>query len=94
MPCLPAHWKTFTLHYRFGESLYHINVAQDGTDAAHRAPRITLDGITLDRPVIPLADDRRVHTVDISVSADSSYRSAADSTGLGNSPETASTSDA
>jgi cellobiose phosphorylase len=27
-PCLPADWDGFTMHYRFRETIYHINVRQ------------------------------------------------------------------
>ena len=33
-PCLPADWKGFTLHYRYRETLYHINVLQDAQGTA------------------------------------------------------------
>jgi cyclic beta-1,2-glucan synthetase len=36
VPCLPRDWKTFKVHYRFRETLYHITVRQSGTDASRR----------------------------------------------------------
>ena len=83
-PCLPAHWEEFQLHYRFRESRYHITVVQAGADTAGCAPRITLDGVTLDEPAIRLSDDRREHTVEVSVSA--GPRFSAESTAPGHPP--------
>ena len=64
-PCLRADWKTFKLHYRYRETLYHIVVLQ--TDAADDKTRVTVDGIELRDEAIPLVDDRLEHAVEVRI---------------------------
>ena len=58
-PCLPPQWPQYTLRYRFGSSLYIIQVAQVGTGPA----RLTLDGAARAELHVPLVDDGGVHQV-------------------------------
>jgi cellobiose phosphorylase len=64
-PCLPADWKTFTMHYRYRETVYHIAVlhTHDGISET----RVMVDGVEQRDPVIPLVDDRREHSVEVRV---------------------------
>ncbi len=64
-PCLPADWETFTMHYRYRETVYHIAVrhAHDG----NRDTRVTVDNVEQHDPVIPLIDDHREHSVEVRV---------------------------
>ena len=66
-PCLPAHWQEFKIHYRYRETVYHIVVSQTRTvDAGEGGVMsVTVDGIERTDKVIPLADDRREHTVGV-----------------------------
>jgi cellobiose phosphorylase len=59
-PLLPAHWPGFTLHYRFGESSYRIDVTR-----AVGAASLTLDGVRLQSNHIDLVDDGRHHVVTV-----------------------------
>ena len=72
-PCLPADWTGFSLHYRFRETVYHINVRQ-GQGAAMA---LSVDGVQLAEPSIPLVDDRKDHEVELSLPAQVSAVSAA-----------------
>jgi cellobiose phosphorylase len=64
-PCLPADWQTFTVHYRYRETVYHITVQQlHGGDAG---TPLTVDGVEQQEPVIPLVDDRQEHSVELRV---------------------------
>jgi cyclic beta-1,2-glucan synthetase len=68
-PCLPAHWDGFKVHYRHRETVYHIMVTQvhrDG-DGTLGEPRVKLDGVEQTTASIPLVDDHREHTVEVSV---------------------------
>ncbi len=61
-PCVPEHWQSYKIHYRYRDTFYHItiNCAADG------AARVTLDGVALnDADVIPLVDDRQEHHVEV-----------------------------
>ena len=64
-PCLPAHWERLSIHYRFRETVYHIEVLQtQDCDAGECAiVSMALDGFELEGHAIPLVDDRREHTV-------------------------------
>ena len=60
-PCLPADWQGFTVHYRHRETVYHIRASR----SANTEMKVSLDGVEQQDPVIPLADDRRDHTVEV-----------------------------
>ena len=62
-PCMPAHWKSFRLHYRYRRTLYHITVSR--MPGAAGLASLTLDGTALPGPVMPLHDDGREHRVDV-----------------------------
>ncbi|WP_443700418.1 GH36-type glycosyl hydrolase domain-containing protein [Pseudomonas sp.] len=62
-PVLPAHWPSFTLHYRFGETIYHIRVRQ--TAVGEGLSQFSLDGTLHSGEDIPLIDDGRDHQVEI-----------------------------
>jgi cellobiose phosphorylase len=66
-PCLPADWAGFTVHYRFRETVYHVEVHQ--TPHATGARRLVLDGQEHSGPAVPLVDDRREHQVEVWVRA-------------------------
>ncbi len=61
VPCIPANWETFRLHYRYRETLYHITVVQ----AAHGKTGVTLDGVEQQDQSVPLLDDRVEHAVEV-----------------------------
>jgi len=58
-PLLPAHWPGFTLHYRFGSTLYRIEVR----NGASAELTLSLDGQLLDQATLPLQDDGGQHHV-------------------------------
>jgi cellobiose phosphorylase len=66
-PCLPVDWETFSVHYRYGETAYHIAVVQahggDGESC------VTVDGVKQKDKTIPLVDDRREHSVEVIIQA-------------------------
>jgi cyclic beta-1,2-glucan synthetase len=64
-PCLPADWKSFKVHYRYRETLYHIAIQQ--THAPNSGMTITVDGVNQYNKTIHLVDDRQEHTVDITL---------------------------
>ncbi len=65
-PCLPTEWKGFKLHYRFGETVYHIAVLQ--MLATSSEMHVTVDGILQNEAVIPLSDDHKEHWVEVRMS--------------------------
>jgi len=71
VPCLPADWKAFKLHYRYRETVYHIVVTQtDFADAAQSdAMCVTVDGVECIDKIIPLIDDRQDHAVEVRIMA-------------------------
>ena len=64
-PCLPADWPGFTVHYRHRETVYHIKVMRAA--AAAGGMTVSVDGVEQQVPVVPLADDRRDHIVDVRI---------------------------
>ncbi len=73
-PCLPAHWNALKIHYRYRETVYHIAIVQTGAgkegSEKRGGARLTVDGVGQDGQAIPLVDDRREHTVEISIPAE------------------------
>jgi cyclic beta-1,2-glucan synthetase len=67
-PRVPRHWPEFTIEYRFGRSLYVIAVRDPRrVGVAGAAAEVTVDGRTLDTPVIQLLDDGARHDVVVAV---------------------------
>jgi cyclic beta-1,2-glucan synthetase len=62
-PCLPVDWEAFKMHYRYRETVYHIDVLQTREDKG--GVSVTLDGVERHDKAIPLVDDRREHTVEV-----------------------------
>ena len=63
-PCVPAHWQSYKIHYRYRETVYHISFTRIGEQTAS-ITRLTLDGEPVDMAEaagvarIPLVDDRQ-----------------------------------
>ena len=62
-PCVPDHWQSFIIHYRYRETVYHITVKCVGETSGH-VNRIMVDGSVV-KDMIPLIDDRRDHYVEV-----------------------------
>ncbi len=73
VPCLPADWKSFKLHYRYRETVYHIVVTQTDTADAmqNSAMHVTVDGAECPDAIIQLIDDRQDHAVEVKIFAPS-----------------------
>jgi len=62
-PLLPKDWNSYKVHYRFGQTVYHITFNRI-TDSS--LPRLILDGAELsDKKMLPLEDDRKEHFVEM-----------------------------
>ena len=68
-PCLPPHWPSFTIHYRYRETNYRIVVTQLPRIAGKPpgAMTVVVDGREQPDAAVPLVDDRQTHTVEITV---------------------------
>jgi hypothetical protein len=55
------------LHYRYRETVYHINVLQVSTGSGEMS--VSIDGVEQQDKTIPLMDDRREHRVEVHVPA-------------------------
>jgi cellobiose phosphorylase len=62
-PHFPSGWDSFTVHYRYRETVYHVVVQR----ARHGQTEstVTLDGVMQDGAFVPLVDDRMQHRVDV-----------------------------
>ncbi len=67
-PLLPREWKGFKFHYRYRETVYHVEVVVVGPNT-RTIHKITLDGKDLEGEEIRMLDDRRDHRVRIEVGA-------------------------
>ena len=65
-PCLPEDWKTYKIHYRYRETVYHITILQ--MYAAHDGITVTIDGVERADNFIHLVDDRKEHRVEVRIS--------------------------
>jgi cellobiose phosphorylase len=65
-PCLPADWAGFKMHYRYRETVYHIDILQ--TPAGDGGMRVTVDGVEQPDNTIPLVDDHREHWAEVRIS--------------------------
>ncbi len=66
-PNLPETWSTFTLHYRYRQTPYHIRITRlPGTPQG--SCQLSLDGQPLVGNSIPMLDDHRDHSVEMQVS--------------------------
>jgi cyclic beta-1,2-glucan synthetase len=61
-PRVPASWPEYGIACRVGESTYDITV-HEPAEVAQRGAAVSLDGVRLDGPAIPLVDDGRRHQV-------------------------------
>ena len=66
-PCLPADWEGFKLHYRYRETVYHIEVLQ--TPAGNGEMSVTVDGIDQHDKTIALVDDHKEHWGEVRIPA-------------------------
>ncbi|MGQ0579557.1 MAG: GH36-type glycosyl hydrolase domain-containing protein, partial [Betaproteobacteria bacterium] len=63
VPCLPADWEAFKLHYRYGETFYHIAVLHTRTGNGEMS--VTVDGVEQLDKAISLVDDRQEHHAEV-----------------------------
>jgi cellobiose phosphorylase len=65
-PCVPADWGDYKIHYRYRDTVYHITVRRAG-EPSGQATRVTVDGVEQHDARIPLIDDRREHTAEVTL---------------------------
>jgi cellobiose phosphorylase len=71
-PCIPAHWQSYKIHYRYRKTVYHITIMRI-KDIGEHAIRVTLDGslsgkmVTNETGMIPLLDDQQEHHVEVAI---------------------------
>lgn len=66
-PVLPADWEGFKVHYRYRETVYHIEVMRMHKGDSRKS--VTVDGALQGDTAIPLVDDRQEHTVEVRIPA-------------------------
>jgi cellobiose phosphorylase len=60
-PCIPAHWTSFQMSYRYRETVYRIKVSQMQEEQG--VTKLTLDDVECLDLIVPLVDDRQKHEV-------------------------------
>jgi cyclic beta-1,2-glucan synthetase len=66
-PCLPADWEGFTVHYRYRETIYHINIKVLQGQAGEGVTSVTVDGVMQEERWINLVDDNIEHSVEVRI---------------------------
>jgi cellobiose phosphorylase len=61
-PCVPSDWKNFSVERSFRGCRYVINV-ENPNGVCKGVKSISIDGKTLDKPVIPIFTDGKTHEV-------------------------------
>ncbi len=64
-PCIPPDWEGFKLHYRYRETVYHIDVLQLSGD--NGVMSVSVDGKVQQDHAIPLLDDHKEHRVEVRI---------------------------
>ena len=64
-PCLPAHWESFAVDYRFRDTAYRIEIEVSGEEGA--PPAIELDGRLVAGEALALVDDGTAHAVRVRI---------------------------
>jgi cellobiose phosphorylase len=62
-PLIPSDWNSFSIHYRFRETLYKITLIQHIDDSAET--NIIIDGVLYLENFIRLVDDHKDHVVEV-----------------------------
>jgi cyclic beta-1,2-glucan synthetase len=62
VPCIPKAWPGYTIEYRFGRSLYSIEV-HNPEGVSHGVRDVTLDGVPVPGGQVPLVDNGASHAV-------------------------------
>ncbi len=71
VPCIPEDWTSFTVHYRYQNTIYHIVVTQQtGTETM----QVTVDDVAQHDKVITLVDDGVEHHVQVIIFANAAMR--------------------
>ena len=65
IPCIPAEWDSFTVDYKYQNSIYHIKVMQ--AEAGSKKSIVTIDGEEKKSSKISLVNDEVEHWVEIKV---------------------------
>ena len=60
-------WEGYAMHYRFGDTPYHIRVQRTPSPGGTAEVRTALDGIDVGDDGIVLVDDQREHFVTVTV---------------------------
>jgi cyclic beta-1,2-glucan synthetase len=62
LPRLPKTWTGYKIHYRYGETPYHISIIRSA-----EASKTRLDGKEISGDTVPLVDDKREHVIEVTV---------------------------
>jgi len=62
LPRLPKAWTGYKIHYRYGETPYHISIIRSA-----EASKTRLDGKEISGDTVPLVDDKREHVIEVTV---------------------------
>ena len=64
-PRLPKAWTGYKIHYRYGDTPYHISIVRSSD--AKTGSKTYLDGKEISGETVPLVDDKREHQIEVRV---------------------------
>ena len=64
LPRLPKAWSGYKIHYRYGDTPYHIGIVRSSGDSGSKT---YLDGKEISGDTVPLVDDRGEHHIEVRV---------------------------
>jgi cyclic beta-1,2-glucan synthetase len=62
VPCIPAEWESFKVHYRYRETMYHITLHQKNIACESS---VSVDGVKQEDNVVSLIDDATEHFIEV-----------------------------
>ncbi|MCL5674950.1 MAG: cyclic beta 1-2 glucan synthetase [Candidatus Omnitrophica bacterium] len=63
-PCIPENWQTYKIHYRYKETIYHVNFTRVQTD---KISGMSMDGIPIEEKWLTLTNDKKEHFVEVKI---------------------------
>jgi cellobiose phosphorylase len=63
LPRLPKTWTEYKIHYRYGDTPYHISIVRSADAAA--GSKTYLDGKGVSGDTVPLVDDKQEHQIEV-----------------------------
>ncbi|HKZ68230.1 MAG TPA: glycosyl hydrolase family 65 protein, partial [Chitinophagaceae bacterium] len=64
-PCIPSEWPSVKIHYRYMDTMYHIEFVQSHPGSTRTTTKVLVDGVEENSRAIFLQNDGKPHEVKI-----------------------------